>query len=363
MGRPTLTRLIAGFALIALVGVACSSNSGGGSSGGFKGVSLTGAGATFPNPIYSSWFKSFHDSVESGAAVNYQSIGSGGGITQITAKTVDFGASDAPLKADESSAAPGLLQIPTVMGADVLAYNVSGVDKGLKLTPDAVAGIFLGKITKWNDPAIAGKNPGITLPSSKITVVHRTDESGTTFIFTSYLTKVSNEWSTKVGKGKAVSWPVGLGGDGNDGVAAKIKQTEGSIGYVELAYALSNNITYASVAGPSGDFIEPSVESVSAAGGGLAFPISPDTNILASSATGAYPISSATYLLVYKDQTDNDKAQTLVDLIYWCVHKGDDLAKGLNYAPLPDSIKTQVDTLLGQITVNGAAVTVSSGVK
>jgi len=362
MGKRTLMRFAAGLALVALVGVACSSNSSSG-SGGFKGVALTGAGATFPNPIYSSWFKTFHDTVESGAAVNYQSIGSGGGITQITAKTVDFGASDAPMKADEMTAAPNLLEIPTVMGADVLAYNVKGVDKGLKLTSDAVAGIFLGKITKWNDPAIASKNPDVTLPSSKITVVHRTDESGTTFIFTSYLTKVSPEWSSKVGKGKAVDWPTGLGGDGNDGVAAKIKQTDGSIGYVELAYALNNNISYASVAGPSGDFIEPTVESVSAAGGGLTFPIAPDTNILDSTASGAYPISSATYLLVYKDQTDKDKAQTLVDLIYWCVHKGDALATGLHYAPLPEAIKTQVDSLLGQITVNGAAVTVSSGVK
>jgi phosphate transport system substrate-binding protein len=363
MQRSSARWMVAGALVLALVAAACGKSGSSGSS--FKGVALNGAGATFPAPVYDAFFKTFHDSVESGAAVNYSAVGSGAGITQITAKTVDFGASDAPLKDAEAAAAPGLLEIPTVLGAVVLAYNVPGVPTGLKLTPDDVSGIFLNKITYWDDAKIKADNAGVTLPHKQITTVHRKDSSGTTFVFTSYLSKISTDWANdpKLGASKSVTWPSGLEGDGNAGVAQKISSVQNSIGYVELAYALSNNITYASVKAPSGDFVAPSIDSVTAAGAALTFPIGPKTNVLNSTAAGAYPISTTTYLLVYKNQTDKDKAQTIVDLIYWLEHKGADVAKAQNYAPLPASALSSVDALIGQITFNGAAITPSSGVK
>jgi phosphate transport system substrate-binding protein len=365
MRRPRSIHLIAGTALLALVGVACSSNSPSGTST-FKGVALSGAGATFPAPVYDAFFKTFHDTLESGAQVNYSALGSGAGINQITAKTVDFGASDAPLKDAEAADAPGLLEIPTVLGAVVLAYNIPGVPTGMKLTPDVIAGIFLDKIKFWDDAAIKADNAALTLPHQEIVPVHRTDSSGTTFVFTSYLSKISTTWANdpKLGASKDVTWPSRfLGGDHNDGVAQKVTTTKYSLGYVELAYALSNNITYASVKSPSGDFVAPSIASVSAAGSGLTFPIDSKTNVLNSTAAGAYPISTTTYLLVYKDQTNKDKAQTLVDLIYWIEHTAADVAKTANYAPLPATATSQVDALLAQITFNGATVTPSSAVK
>ena len=367
MRRAKAVQLIAGLVLVALVGAACSSKSNTGTTNttSFKGVALNGAGATFPAPVYDALFKTFQSSVESGAAINYQAVGSGAGITQITAKTVDFGASDAPLKDAEQSAAPGLLEIPTVLGAVVLAYNVPGVPTGLKLTPEAISGIFLNKIKFWDDAAIKADNAGVSLPHKEIVTVHRKDSSGTTFVFTSYLTKVSTDWANnaKLGAAKSVTWPSGLQGDGNAGVAQKIASVQDSIGYVELAYALSNSITFASVKSPSGDFVAPSIESVSSAGAGLTFPIGPHTNVLQSTAAGAYPISTTTYLLVYKDQTDKDKAQTIVDLIYWLEHKGADVVKSKNYAPLPSSALGPIDALLAEINVNGTAVTPSAAVK
>jgi phosphate transport system substrate-binding protein len=363
MRRVKAIHLIAGLVLFALVGAACSSKTPTASTA-FKGVALNGAGATFPAPAYDALFKTFHDTIESGAAVNYSAVGSGAGITQITAKTVDFGASDAPLKDSEAAAAPGLLEIPTVLGAVVLAYNIPGVPTGLKLTPEAISGIFLNKIQFWDDAAIKDQNSGVTLPHKQIVSVHRKDSSGTTFVFTSYLSKVSTQWAndSKLGAAKSVTWPSGLQGDGNAGVAQKIGSVQYSIGYVELAYALSNTITYASVKAPSGDFVAPSIDSVTPAGSGLTFPIGPKTNVLNSAAAGAYPISTTTYLLVYKDQTDKDKAQTLVDLIYWIEHKGADVAKSQNYAPLPSSALGPIDALLAQINVSGTPVTPSSAV-
>ena len=267
MRRVKTANLIAGLLLVALIGAACSSKAGGSTTTAFKGVALNGAGATFPAPAYDALFKTFHDTIESGAAVNYSAVGSGAGITQITSKTVDFGASDAPLKDSDAAAAPGLLEIPTVLGAVVLAYNVPGVPTGLKLTPEVISGIFLNEITFWDDAEIKADNSSVNLPHKEIVSVHRKDSSGTTFVFTSYLSKVSTEWAnnSKLGAAKSVTWPSGLQGDGNAGVAQKIGSVQYSIGYIELAYALSNTITYASVKAPSGDFVAPSIESVTAA--------------------------------------------------------------------------------------------------
>jgi len=361
-----MLRLVAAGLVVAVVGAACSKSSGGG-SGSFNGVALTGAGATFPQPIYAQWFTDFHK-VESGAKINYQPIGSGGGVTQFTQQTVDFGASDAPLKSAEAAALPGgaggALEIPTVLGGVAIAYNVQGLQTGLKLDGATAANIFLGTVKTWNDPAIAALNPGVSLPSTAIQIVHRSDESGTTKVFTSWLSKESTDWSTKVGADKSVQWPVGVGGDGNDGVAAGISQTDGAVGYLSFDFAVTSNLGIAQIKRDSdGQYVAPSVDSISAAGGILQFPISETTNILNSSAPGAYPISTTTYLLVYKDQKNKDKGQTLVDFLYWALTKGQDDVKTLNYSPLPSAIQQQALALLSQITSGGQALTPSSSVK
>jgi len=358
--------IVAGFLALTLVTVACSSNNGssggGSSSGGFDGVALTGAGATFPDPIYEQWFKDFQ-SVESGAQINYQAIGSGGGVEQFTAQTVDFGASDAPLQSDEISALPGTaVEFPTVLGGVAVAYHVSGLKSGLKLDGTVVSDIFRGKVTKWNDPEIAALNAGVSLPDTAISVVHRSDESGTTFVFTSWVASQSKAWESEVGADKAVQWPVGTGGDGNDGVAAAMTQTEGSIGYLSYDFAVTSNLGVAAIKAQDGSFISPSVDSISKAGGILKFPITPDTNILNSSAPSAYPISTTTYLLVYTDQADKDKGQTLVDFIQWALTTGQATVTKLNYSPLPTDIATQDLAQLSQITYNGSAITPSTAV-
>ena len=351
--------------VVALVAGACSSkknNSSGSST--TQGTALTGAGATFPDPIYEKWFRDF-EQVESGAKINYQAIGSGGGVTQFTAETVDFGASDAPLKPEEESALPAAaLEIPTVLGGVVIAYNVQGLDTGLKLDGPTAADIFLGKVKTWNDPEIAQQNSGVTLPSTPIAVAHRSDESGTTKVFTSWLSKESSEWESKVGADKAVQWPVGTGGDGNDGVAAAIGQTDGSVGYLSFDFAVSSGLGVAQIKRDSdGQYVTPSVDSISAAGGILKFPISADTNILNSTAPGAYPISTTTYLLIYQDQKDQAKGQTLVDVVYWALTKGQAEVQSLNYSPLPDAIQQQALGLLAKVTDNGKAITPSAAVK
>ena len=364
--RRTIGGVLAGVIALSLTAAACSSNDNGGgggpSSGSFAGVPLTGAGATFPDPIYEQWFKDFQ-SVLSGAQINYQAIGSGGGVEQFTAQTVDFGASDAPLQSDEISALPATaVQFPTVLGGVAVAYNVSGLKSSLKLDGTVVSDIFRGKVTKWNDPAIAALNAGVSLPDTSIQVVHRSDESGTTFVFTSWIASQSKAWESEVGADKAVQWPTGTGGDGNDGVAAAMTQTEGSIGYLSYDFAVTSNLGVAAIKAQDGSFVSPSVESISKAGGILKFPITPDTNILNSSAPGAYPISTTTYLLVYADQTDKDKGQTLVDLIQWALTTGQATATKLNYSPLPTDIATQDLAQLSQIQYSGSPITPSAAV-
>lgn len=366
----TRVGIVASVLTLSLIAAACSSNDNGGtdstgSTGGsaFNGVALTGAGATFPDPIYEQWFHVFQG-VESDAKINYQAIGSGGGIEQFTAQTVDFGASDAPLQQDEIDAlSTDYIELPTVLGGVVFAYNVSGVDTGLKLDGATAADIFLGKIKKWNDPAITSQNPGVDLPDTDISVVHRSDESGTTFVFTSWLASQSPDWESQVGADKAVQWPTGTGGDGNDGVAAGISQTEGAIGYLSYDFAVTANLGIASVKREDGTYVDPSIDSISAAGGILTFPISPDTNILNSTADGAYPISSTTYLLLYKDTADADKAQTIFDFVTWALTTGQSEVTKLNYSPLPPDIASQAMDALSKMTSGGKALTASPAVR
>ena len=318
-------------------------------------IQLNGAGATFPYPMYSKWF-SLYGKVDATSRFNYQSIGSGGGIKQISEQTVDFGASDGPMTDEQLAAAKGgpIMHVPTVMGAVVLTYNVEGVKTGLKLTPDVIADIFTGRIVKWNDGAIAKANPGVELPPRDIVVVHRSDGSGTSYIFTDYLSKVSANWRDKVGRGTAVSWPVGLGGKGNEGVTGLVKQTPFSIGYVELIYALSNDLPYASVKNKSGELVKPSLESVTAAAAGVAADMPEDFRVSITDAPGpaAYPISGMTWLLVYEKQKDAEKGQKLVGFLNWMLGDGQKQASDLHYAPLPPAVATKALAALGKITTS-----------
>lgn len=308
-----------------------------------SGVDLNGAGATFPYPIYYKWFTDYQ--AQTGVRINYQSIGSGGGIRQLSEGTVDFGASDSPMSDEEIAKAKGLvMHFPTVLGADVLIYNVPEITQPLKLTGEAIAQIFLGQVTKWNDPRIATLNPGVTLPNSDILVVHRSDGSGTTFIFTDYLASVHPEFARRVGRGKEVRWPVGIGAKGNEGVAGQVKQTPGSIGYVELAYAKQNNLAYAHVRNAAGQFVEPSIESITAAAAGASLPPTSDyrVSIVNAKGAGAYPISSFTWILAYRDQADSVKARKLRDFLKWALTEGERSAAALDYAPLPEGLSRQL---------------------
>jgi phosphate transport system substrate-binding protein len=302
---------------------------------------INGAGATFPYPIYSKWFDEYAK-VDPSVRFNYQSIGSGGGQKQILAQTVDFGASDGPMSDDNLAKAPGkLLHIPTVAGADVVAYNLPG-NPALKLDGDTIAGIFLGQLKKWNDPKITALNPGVTLPDKEIVVVHRSDGSGTTYIWTDYLSKISPEWKTKVGTNTSVNWPTGIGGKGNEGVAGLIKQTPGALGYVELIYAVQNKMPYADVKNSAGNFVRPSLESVTAA---LATADIPDDfRFSMTNAPGkdAYPIAGATWLLVYQQQKDATKGKKLVEFLKWSLTDGEKMANDLQYAPLPAGVQQRV---------------------
>jgi phosphate transport system substrate-binding protein len=300
---------------------------------------LNGAGATFPNPIYSKWFSEYHK-LHPDIEINYQSIGSGGGIRQVIAGTVDFGASDGPMTDDQlKEAKMKILHFPTVLGADVPAYNIPGVNAELKFTPDALAGIFLGKITKWNDKALTGPNPGVSLPDRDIIVVHRSDGSGTTYIWTDYLSKVSPDWQSQAGKGTSVKWPVGLGGKGNEGVAGSIRQLQGSIGYVELIYAVQNNIPYGSVKNAAGNFMKASLDSVTAAAASSP-KMPPDFRVSITNAPGkdAYPISSFTWLLIPEQSKDAAKGKILADFLNWMVTDGQNMTGALSYAPLPEGV-------------------------
>jgi phosphate transport system substrate-binding protein len=312
---------------------------------------INGAGATFPYPLYSKWFAEYAK-IDPTVQFNYQSIGSGGGIKQILAQTVDFGASDKFLSDEEMKGAPGkLLHIPTVMGAVVVTYNLPGIGKGLKLTSENVADIFLGKITMWNDAKIAGVNPGLKLPNQPIIVVHRSDGSGTTNIFTDYLSGVSPEWAKKVGKGSSVKWPIGLGGKGNEGVAGQIKTTQYTIGYVELAYAFENRLPYASLKNKSGKFIEPTIESTIAAAAAAAKSMPADYRISLVNQPGAkaYPIVGFTWLLVYEQQKDKVKGKKLVEFLQWELKKGQKMAATMQYAPLPETVVKMVEKTIKTI--------------
>jgi phosphate transport system substrate-binding protein len=302
---------------------------------------INGAGATFPYPIYSKWFDEYVK-VDPSVRFNYQSIGSGGGQKQILAQTVDFGASDGPMSDENLGKAPGrILHIPTVAGADVVAYNLPG-SPALKLDGDAIAGIFLGQIKKWNDPKITALNPGVTLPDQDIVVVHRSDGSGTTYIFTDYLSKISPEWKTKAGANTSVNWPTGIGGKGNEGVAGQIKQTPGALGYVELIYAVQNKMPYADVKNSAGNFIKPSLESVTAALASADIPDDFRFSMTNSPGKDAYPIAGATWLLVYQQQKDAAKGKKLVEFLKWAAKDGEKMATDLQYAPLPENVQQRV---------------------
>ena len=311
-------------------------------------MAINGAGATFPYPIYSKWFDAYAK-VDPSVRFNYQSIGSGGGQKQILSQTVDFGASDGPMSDDNLAKAPGkILHIPTVAGAVVMSYNLPGSPK-LKLDGETIAGMYLGQIKKWNDPKLTALNPGTKLPDQDIVVVHRSDGSGTTFIFTDYLSKISPEWKTKAGTNTSVNWPTGLGGKGNEGVSGQIKQTPGAIGYVELIYAIQNKMPDAQVKNAAGEFVEPTIESVTAALSTAEIP--DDFRFSMTNAPGkdAYPICGATWLLVYQQQKDPAKGKKLVEFLKWSIDKGEEMAKNLNYAPLPESVQQRVVKRIDEI--------------
>ncbi len=321
-----------------------------------QSVDLTGAGATFPYPIYSKWFSDYAQ--QTGVKINYQSIGSGGGIRQLSEQTVDFGASDGPMSDQELANAKGgpVLHFPTVMGAVVITYNVPGVSRPLNLSGDVIADIFSGKITKWTDARIVAQNRGVALPNSDILVVHRSDGSGTTYIFSDYLTSVSPSWSGSLGKGKEIKWPVGLGGKGNEGVAGQVKQMAGSIGYVELAYAKQNKLAYANVRNAAGAFVTPSIASVTAAAASMKLPRNSDYRVSIVNAPGrnAYPISSMTWILVYQNQLDHVKGAKLVNFLRWAYKNGEKTASALDYAPLPAPMVVALQNRLKTVNVNGA---------
>jgi len=303
-------------------------------------MQINGAGATFPYPIYSKWFSEYNK-VHGNVQINYQSIGSGGGIRQVTNETVFFGASDGPMTDEQLKAAPGpILHFPTVLGGVVPVYSIPNVKSDLKFTGQVLADIFLGKITKWNDPAIAKINAGVTLPSTDITVVHRSDGSGTTYIWVDYLSKTSPEFKSKVGVATSVNWPAGVGGKGNEGVAGLVSQTPGSIGYVELIYALQNKISYGVVQNASGEFVKASVESVTAAAAAAAEKMPADFRVSITNAPGkgVYPISSFTWLLLYENPKDKTQAKTMVDFLKWALTNGQKYCSDLGYAPLPQNV-------------------------
>src|SRR5713101_5535144 len=316
----------------------------------FAQTTLNGAGATFPNPIYSKWFGEYHNE-HPDIQINYQPIGSGGGIRQVLAGTVDFGASDGPMTDEQlSQAKTKIYHIPTVLGAVVPIYNLAGVTTDLKFTPDILAGIFLGKITTWNDPAIAKINPGVKFPNEAILVVHRSEGSGTTYCFTDYLSKVSPEWNSGPGKGAAPKWPVGLGAKGSEGVAGMVRQSEGSIGYVELIYAVQNNIAYGSMKNAAGKFVKGSLEGVTAAAASVkSMPADFRVSITNAPGKDAYPISTFTWLLIPEKSKEAAKGKILADFLNWMVDDGQKMTAELTYAPLPENVAVKVKGAIKQV--------------
>jgi phosphate transport system substrate-binding protein len=337
-----MKKLLTIVALAALAGVTCRAQ-----------TNVTGAGATFPYPMYSKWFDEYHKMFPT-IQINYQSQGSGAGIKQVTEGTVDFGASDGPMSDDQikefkMKRGTNILHFPTVLGADVPVYNIPGVTAELNFTPEALAGIFLGKVTKWNDPAIAGPNPGVKLPAADIIVVHRSDGSGTSFIWTDYLSKISPEWDKKVGKGTSVNWPVGLGGKGNEGVSGQVKQTANSMGYVELIYAAQTKTPYGKVRNKSGAFIKADLKSVSEAAAGVAMPDDFRVSITDSAAKTAYPISSFTWLLVPEEIKDKQKEKVIADFLKWMLGPGQKMTEPLDFAPLPAPVIAKETKALAKV--------------
>ena len=313
-------------------------------------TTLNGAGATFPYPMYSKWFSEYNK-LHSDVQINYQSIGSGGGIRQVLNGTVDFGASDGPMSDEQlAQAKTKILHIPTVLGAVVPAYNVPGISGEIKFTPEALAGIFLGKVQKWNDAAITQANPGVNFPDKPIIVIYRSDGSGTTFIFTDYLSKISKDWSNTVGKGTSVKWQIGMGGKGNEGVAGQIRQLQGSIGYVELVYAVENKITYGSIKNAAGNFVKASLDGVTeAAASSPKMPADFRVSITNAPGKTAYPISSFTWLLIPVQAKDPKKGKIIADFLDWMVSDGQKMTSQLSYAPLPQNVVEKVKAAIKQI--------------
>lgn len=357
-GRRELLVLTAGLAF------ACNKPAGGEGEKGKAGsvapipsqagpISLNGAGATFPYPLYSKWISEYNKQFPN-IRINYQSIGSGGGIRQIIAGTVDFGATDAPMKEDESKQATGkLFHIPATIGAVVISYNIPELTEALKLTPEALTDIYLGKIKKWNDAKIAADNPGAKLPAKEISVVYRTDGSGTTAVYTDYLAVVSPEWKDRVGAGKSVKWPVGLGAKGNEGVSGQVKTTPYTIGYIERAYATQNKLPMAELKNKAGKFIAPSTAGMSAAAEGVEMPPQLHVSLVNSPAEAAYPITGYTYLLVYAEAKDAVKGEAIAKYLWWALHDGQKFAETLDYAPLPEKVVTQVEARLKELSADG----------
>ena len=355
---PSAFRLVIPVVLLLCAGLAISGcDNASTNNSGSSEVRLQGAGATFPNPLYQKWFSEYNKT-HPNLKFDYQSIGSGGGIKQISSNTVDFAGSDATLTDQQLKEAPGeLLHIPSVMGAVVMTYNIPTAGNAtLKFSGDTIAGIYLGNIKKWNDPKIAADNPGVKLPADDITVVSRSDGSGTTFVFTDYLSKVSPEWKDKVGTGTSVKWPVGVSAKGSEGVTGQVKQSPNSIGYVELIYAEQNKLPYADVKNAAGQFVKPSMQTVTNAAAGAASAIPADLRVSITDAPGqdAYPISTFTYFLVYKDQKDKDKGKALVDFLWWATHDGQKMATDLIYAPLPPEVVQKDEEKIKSITSSGS---------
>jgi phosphate transport system substrate-binding protein len=354
-GRSPLTLLLALLVLALSVLVGCESSKGRPSmetGSASKTVSLNGAGATFPFPLYSKWMSEYNK-INPDVRINYQSIGSGGGIRQVTAGTVDFGASDAPMDADSQAKAGGTIDhIPTTLGAVAVSYNLAGI-VGLKLDGDTLTQIFQGKIVRWNDAKLAAINPEAKLPDQAITVIYRSDGSGTTAVFTDYLGTVSPAWKAEVGVGKSVRWPVGLGAKGNEGVTGQLKVSPGSIGYIEIAYALQNKLSIAAIKNKSGQFVLPDVAAVTAAASEVSLSDALTASIVDAAGPGAYPISSFTYLLVHRDAKDRRKGEALARFLWWALHDGQKFSSALHYAPLPASVTAKVESRLRSLTAGG----------
>ncbi len=357
---PVAGALVLGVAACGSSGSSSSSSSSS-SSGSSVNATLNGAGSSFAAPIYQQWGS---DLKSSGITINYQSVGSGAGVAQLTSGTVDFGASDPAMKDEEVAAAKkrgDVVHFPIAFGAITVSYNLPNVKSGLKLDGKTIGDIYLGKVKTWNDPEIASQNSGVSLPSTKITVVHRSDESGTTAGFTGFLQSYNSEWKSKVGSDKTVKWPTGTGAKGNEGVAAAVKQTEGAVGYVEQAYALQNNFTTADVKNKSGKYIPPSLDSTSAAGDGITVPDDLRFSVVDSPNPGAYPISSQTFVIVYKDLCkaggmDENKAKGMVVFLNYAYGKGQDVVKQLSYAPLPSSVASKAKAQISTLQCNGSAI-------